>query len=238
MNARRRPPDRRHSRTPPRRGPGRRRRGVLRRLAPLVALIAVAWLGWAAVGLVSGDAPDCDPFCGIAPEPPLPPADSSFTDASGWRLPYSSAVWGTPSVEERDRIEWRYGGGIEFGFRGTARDESASQACARERAGRADGFSLVYEIPFASIGDAPGEGMVLQRIKAPSGKPLKAQRFFLLCVRAGDVGLVAWARGPQERDDDAWPHADPAQSDAADYLAQLAAGVEFVDGTGSVLRGP
>lgn len=206
----------------------------LRRAMPLVALLVIACLGWAVVAHVRGDTEKCDPYCGIAPGPPIPPADADFADAVGWRLRFSQEAWGLPAVQERNRIEWQLNDGARMGFDGFG-PETASSAvdiCMQERGRRADGFSDVYEIPFASLDDAPGVGHVMQRVIQKPGKAPRAERFIVICVRAGSVGLAAWAIGPQSQPGSPSLHPDPAQSDAAKDLAEVAVGIEFMDSSG------
>lgn len=200
---------------------------------PVLVLLGIVWFGYNWYQDVLAGEQDCTPFCGILPGPGGSPDEATFDSARGWRVTYREDWFGEPVREGPEGIEWRFGDDQSLGLVATS-ERDPQRSC--EKAGDAlpAGFQRLFSIPNAGIGDRVGVGTAFEKTIARPGKAPVRVRHFQVCVAAGGVGLIGFAEGPRERKPVA-THADPATTETAFLLGELAAAVEYVDDGGRVL---
>lgn len=198
-----------------------------RRVAlPLIMVLLLAWLSWGYVQDAQASL-DCAPRCGVGPVIPPEPPDATFESADGWVVPYSRSVDGQPAINRAQAVEWAYEGRVKVGFEGVKGPQSAQEYCGTQIARRAPGFRVVYAIPNAALGRVIGTGSVLEKLVPRAGKPPVRTRFIIMCARAGQVVVAGYGLGPARAWDGSLAQPDPATSQAADQLADLAVRVRF-----------
>ena len=214
------------------RGPGSRVATFL----PLALLLGAAWFGYGWYQDVLTGEQDCAPFCGVLPGPGGSPDEATFDAATGWNVTYRRDWFGDPAEESPSGLTWAYGEAESVGLRSSSElDPEASCRVVTRQSPK--GFDLLYTVPNASIGDQVGVGAAYERTVARPGKSPRRIRRFQICVTAGDIGLVGYAEGPREKNPVA-NHADPATTETAFLLGELAASVEFIDHAGRPLSPP
>jgi hypothetical protein len=219
----------RYYRAVPRRG---KRRSRIGSFIPLVAVVALAGFGYSWVQGVLAGRQDCEPLCGVLPGPGT--SDPvSFDAAQGWRVSYDRQRFGSPTSSDTRSILWQYSDQESVGIESTdtREPERACKVAAQDLGG---GYTTLYEVPNAVIGNQVGFGRAYEKTVSRPGKPPLRLRYFQVCITAGDVSLRGFASGVRESRPSAI-HADPATTRTAFLLDELAAAVEFTDERGRPL---
>ena len=214
-------------------GRSRRPRSRIATFVPLAMLLVVAWFGYSWYQDVLTGRQDCAPLCGVLPGLKGSPDEAFFEGAKGWTVTYRRDWFGDPAQETGAGLTWAYRDDQFVGMQSTSEldPESSCEALTRQAP---RGFKRLYDIRNASIGDRVGVGAAYEKTTARPGKAPRRIRRFQICVTAGDIGLVGYAQGPRQKNPVS-NHADPATTETAFLLGELAASVEFVDDAGSPL---